>query len=301
MSNAHILIVEDEPLLQEILKENLDEAGYQTSVADNGEMAWGLLTASENTFDAVILDRVMPDIDGIEVLRRIKANADLSSIPVIMQTSLTSDEDIAEGLKAGALYYLTKPFSAEALLAIVAHSVEDRRMSMSLQEEVKKTGATLKLLQYATFQFRTREEARALAALGAHAAPDPQRVVLGLSELLLNAVEHGNLGIAYAEKSTFLLNGSLEQEITRRLSAPEFKARVATLSIQRFPDCLHFTVTDEGNGFNWEQYLEMSPDRAFDMHGRGIAMAKMLSFDELQYQSKGNVVVGKVCLRSEGT
>lgn len=55
-------------------------------------------------------------------------------------------------------------------------------------------------------------------------------------------------------------------------------------------------MTDEGNGFDWNKYLEMSPDRAFDMHGRGIAMARMLSFDDLQYQGKGNVVVGKVNL-----
>ena len=294
MPNAHILIVEDEPLLQEILRENLEEVGYEISVADNGEMAWATLTANPGLFDTVILDRVMPDLDGIEVLRRIKSSPELSSIPVIMQTSLTSDEDIAEGLRAGALYYLTKPFAAEALLAIVAHSVEDRRSSLALQEEVKKTGATLKLLQSATFMFRTREEARALATLGAHAADDPQKVVLGLSELLLNAIEHGNLSITYAEKSEFLLNGSFEQEVIRRSSSPEYQCRHATLSIQRLNDVLYFTVADEGNGFDWQEYLEMSPDRAFDMHGRGIAMAKMLSFDELQYQGKGNVVVGKV-------
>lgn len=296
MSNAHILIVEDEPLLQEILKENLEEVGYQTTVADNGEMAWRQLTENYHLFDAVILDRVMPDLDGIEILRRIKANTELSSIPVIMQTSLTSDEDIAEGLKAGALYYLTKPFSADALLAIVAHSVEDRRMSLALQEEVRKTGATLKLLQSATFHFKTREEARALATLSAHAAPDPQRVVLGLSELLLNAVEHGNLEITYQEKSAYLQNGSFEQQILHRLALPAFEHRVATLSIQRFSDHLQFTVTDEGKGFDWQQYLQMSPDRAFDMHGRGIAMANMLSFDQLQYQGKGNVAVGLVSL-----
>jgi DNA-binding response OmpR family regulator len=299
MSNAHILIVEDEPLLQEILKENLEEVGYQISVADSGEMAWSLLSSNPQIFDVVILDRVMPGLDGIEVLRRIKAHDALNSIPVIMQTSLTSDEDIAEGLKAGALYYLTKPFSAEALLAIVSHSVQDRRASLALQDEVRKTGATFKLLQSAIFEFRTREEARALATLGAHAAPDPQRVVLGLSELLLNAVEHGNLAITYQEKSQFLSDGSFEQQISSRLSGKDTGGRVATLTIQRFADSLLFTVEDEGNGFDWNKYLEMSPDRAFDMHGRGIAMAKMLSFDELQYQGKGNVVVGKVLLREQ--
>lgn len=296
MSPPHILVVEDEPLLLEILLDDLQGAGFLTTAAVDGESAWRLAQANPRQFDTIILDRVMPDIDGIEVLKRIKSHADLSEIPVIMQTSLTSDTDISEGLQAGAFYYLTKPFSADALLAIVGHAVADHRNSLALQEEVRKTGATLQLLQKAEFYFRTREEARALAALSAQAAPDAQRAVLGLSELLLNAIEHGNLGITYAEKSNFLRDGTFENEINRRLADPLFGERQASLKITRHRDVLEYTIRDQGNGFDWSNYLEISPERAFDPHGRGIAMARMISFDTLDYRGNGNTVTAAIKL-----
>lgn len=296
MSAGHLLIVEDEPLLLEILQENLEEGGYDTVSAESGEAAWQRICDAKHSFDAIILDRLMPDMDGIEILRRIKSSPDLEHVPVIMQTSLTSEQDINEGLKAGAYYYLTKPISAEALLAIVGQAIHERRNFMALQEEVKKTSGTLQLLQSAQFHFRTREQARALATLAAHAAPEPQRVVLGLSELLLNAVEHGNLGITYAEKSALLQNEQLEQEIQRRLLDPQFKPRLAHLVIRRTTDSLYFEIRDEGQGFDWHKFLEICPERAFDTHGRGIAMAKMLSFDTLEYLGNGNTVVASIKL-----
>ncbi len=296
MTAAHILVVDDEPLLLEILQENLEEAGYTTVAASSGEAAWKIITDNPGAFDTIILDRLMPDIDGIEVLIRIKNHPEISHVPVIMQTSLASDAEIAEGLKAGAMYYLTKPFSADALLAIVSHAVEDHQNYKALQEEVRKTGAMLQLLQQADFRFRTREEARALATLAAQAAPDPQRVVLGLSELLLNAVEHGNLGITYQEKTALLNSHAFEAEITKRLVFSDFADRRATLLIQRTEDALNFKVIDQGIGFDWSNYLEISPERAFDMHGRGIAMARMISFDKIRYEGTGNTVVASVQL-----
>lgn len=296
MPAGHLLIVEDEPLLLEILQENLKLSGYTVVTAPSGEAAWQQIQQSKRAFDAIILDRIMPDMDGIEILRRIKSSPDLAHVPVIMQTSLTSEQDINEGLKAGAYYYLTKPISAESLLAIVAQALHEHGNYLLLQEEVKKTSVALQCLQSACFSFQTQEHARALAILAAHAAPDPQRVVLGLSELLLNAVEHGNLGITYAEKSHLLQANQLEEEVRHRLADSRYKDRLATLEIGRTPDSLVFKICDEGNGFAWQPFLEISPERAFHTHGRGIAMANMLSFDTLEYQGTGNTVVAKIQL-----
>lgn len=296
MTSKQVLIVEDEPLLLDILQENLEEAGYETVTAQCGETAWHHINQAGNAFDAIILDRLMPDMDGIEILRRIKSNPNLAHTPVIMQTSLTSEEDIQEGLNAGAYYYLTKPISANALLAIVGQAIQEHRNYLALQEEVKKTSGTLRLLQNAHFTFRTREQARALAALAAHTAPEPERVVLGLSELLLNAVEHGNLAITYAEKSAFLRADNMEQEVQQRLNNSPYQSRQAHLTITRHPDHLVFEIRDEGSGFDWRSFLEISPERAFDTHGRGIAMAKLLSFDDLQYQGNGNTVIASIRL-----
>lgn len=294
MSDACILVVEDEPISLETLTENLQEEGYATVCAGSGAEAWEMLAAAPERFDVVLLDRMMPDMDGIEILHRMKADARLVHMPAIMQTAMTSDADVAEGLRAGAFYYLPKPFSADTLLAIVAAAVADYREYLELRQEARRAGLSLACLESARFRFRSPEEARNIAALVANVAPDPERVVLGLSELMLNAVEHGNLGIGYREKGQYIDAGGLAEEIARRLAHPDWRDKYAELTIERGEGELLFRIRDEGAGFDWGQYLEMSPGRAFDTHGRGIAMSRLLSFDRLEYVGKGNEVLAAV-------
>lgn len=288
--------MDDEPIGREVMAENLLDEGYEVVEADSGESAWAAIDATPQRFDAILLDRLMPDMDGIEILRRVKNRPDMMSVPVIMQTGMTADADVLEGLKAGAYYYLTKPFAAETLLAIVAAAVRDYRSHLALEEEVKRQGSTLSCLAEARFVFRTPNEARNLATLLANAAPEPGRVVLGLSELMLNAVEHGNLGIGYQQKTQLIENDYLHVEIDRLLATAEFGGRQAELLVSRSADELTYRVRDQGTGFDWSAYLEMSPERAFDTHGRGIAMSRMISFDRLEYRGCGNEVEAAIRL-----
>jgi len=291
-----VLVVDDEPVGREILAENLGYEGYQVVEADSGEAAWKLIDATPDRFDAILLDRMMPDMDGIEILRRVKMRADMRHVPVIMQTGMTADADVLEGLQAGAYYYLTKPFSADTLLAIVAAATRDYRGHKELAEEVKRQGRILSCLAEARFVYRTPDEARSLAALLANVAPEPGRVVLGLSELMLNAVEHGNLAIGYQQKSALIEADRLQGEIEARLNNPDFSGRRAEVEIRRGEKTLTFRIRDEGAGFDWQGYLEMSPERAFDTHGRGIAMSRMISFDNLEFRGCGNEVEAAIKL-----
>ena len=291
-----VLVVDDEPIGREMLVENLSVEGYRVIEADSGESAWRLITEMPEQFDAILLDRMMPDMDGIEILRRVKSRPDMMHVPVIMQTGMTADADVLEGLQAGAYYYLTKPFSADTLLAIVAAATRDYLSHKELAEEVKRQGSILACLAEARFVFRTPDEARNLATLLANAAPEPARVVLGLSELLLNAVEHGNLGIGYAKKSRLIEENRLQSEIENLLRSPDIGARCAELVIRRSARELSFHITDQGKGFDWHNYLEMSPERAFDTHGRGIAMSRMISFDRIEYFGTGNEVEAVISL-----
>lgn len=296
MEKTCVLVVDDEPIGRETLAENLSEEGYQVIEAESGEAAWRLIDAMPERFDAILLDRMMPDMDGIEILRRVKMRPDMMHVPVIMQTGMTADSDVLEGLQAGAYYYLTKPFSADTLLAIVAAATRDYRGHKELAEEVQRQNRTLSCLVQARFFFRTPDDARNLAALAANAAPEPGRVVLGLSELMLNAVEHGNLAIGYDEKTRLIEEGALHDQIAQRLATAELGARQAELVIERAGDELVFVIRDQGAGFDWRAYLEMSPDRAFDTHGRGIAMSRMISFDSLEYCGRGNEVKAAIRL-----
>jgi DNA-binding response OmpR family regulator len=296
LDKSCVLVVDDEPIGREILAENLAVEGYVVVEAGSGEAAWRLIDATPERFEAILLDRMMPDMDGIEILRRVKQRADMRHVPVIMQTGMTADADVLEGLQAGAYYYLTKPFSADTLLAIVAAATRDYRGHRELEEEVKRQGQILSCLTEARFVYRSTDQARALAALLANVAPEPGRVVLGLSELMLNAVEHGNLAIGYREKSQLIESDRLHDEIGRRLSDPRYASRQAEVLVRRENGVLRFTIRDQGEGFDWRGYLDMSPERAFDTHGRGIAMSRMISFDSLEYRGIGNEVEAAIHL-----
>ena len=290
---ARILIVDDEPFNLEILSEHLLEEGYDILTAEDGEAAWQVLSTDPN-FDAILLDRMMPRMDGMALLARLKQQPEFEHVPIIMQTAVGAAENVREGLAAGAYYYLIKPFQRDMLLAIVAAAVSFHREKKQLEAQLLGQASTYRLMQTGEFHFQTLDQARQLTLLLSNACPEPQRVALGLSELLVNAVEHGNLGISYSEKTRLLQQGRWHDEVEERLSHPEYCNRLVRVRFHRDNDHLIFEISDEGNGFDWHPFLEFSPDRAFDPHGRGISMARMLSFDHVEYQGKGNQVLAKV-------
>ncbi|CAG0995009.1 partial serine/threonine-protein kinase RsbW, partial [Rhodocyclaceae bacterium] len=107
-------------------------------------------------------------------------------------------------------------------------------------------------------------------------------------------VEHGNLGISYAEKSRLKREDGWEAEVKRRLGLPEYASRVARVHMAKTAEGLAFTIRDEGAGFDWQRYLDFDPERAFDPNGRGIAMARMMSFSRIEYHDNGNEVMAVV-------
>ncbi len=108
-----VLVVEDERTLANLIKEGLEEENFSVDVAYDGEE--GLFLAENEPYDAIILDIMLPKIDGIEILRRIRDRG--IKTPVLMLTAKSSVEDKVLGLDSGADDYLTKPFSFEELLA----------------------------------------------------------------------------------------------------------------------------------------------------------------------------------------
>lgn len=283
-------MVDDEPLNIEIICEHLEGLAIDLETAADGVAAWNMLDADPEGFDAVLLDRMMPGMSGIEVLERIRADQRLRHLPVILQTAAAGREQVLEGLRSGAYYYLTKPFERDMLLSVVRGALEQSARRQDLLIDIVASKAAMEGLQQACFEFRTPAQVRAIAALLAKVAPVPEMAVIGLSELMLNAVEHGNLEISYEEKSALLQEGRWEQEIAARLADPRRGSRRAQVSVTRKADEIVFEIEDEGAGFDWSRFLELSAERAFDSHGRGISMARSLSFSALQYQGCGNRV-----------
>jgi CheY-like chemotaxis protein len=290
----HILVVDDEPLNLEIIEDYLDEPGYRLSFAEHGEIAWQKLLVADPPFDLVVLDRMMPVLNGMGLLHRIKSDSRFSALPVIMQTAASSPEEVREGVAAGAYYYLTKPYQKQMLHAIVKAALDEIEERRRAQASADSPGISLG--DATEFSFRSLDEAHYLAGALAALCPDPGPVAMGLTELLVNAIEHGNLGISYNEKKQLRQSDGWEDEIARRLTAPPFSERVARVTIERRPTEVCFVVEDEGAGFDWVGYLDFDPRRAFDPNGRGIAMARQVSFAQLEYRGRGNVVAAIVAL-----
>ncbi|RTL29077.1 MAG: response regulator [Rhodocyclaceae bacterium] len=291
MNKARILVVDDEPFNLDIVGEYLDEMGFELVMVDSGEAAWQALSKPDSRFDLVLLDRMMPGMDGISVLRRIKSDERLRSIPVIMQTAATSPEQVREGLAAGAFYYLTKPFEGEALQTIIRSALDDMRVRRELTASLAEQAQAFRCIKEGEFRIRTLEEARVLASFIALLGPQPDMLAMGLSELLVNGVEHGNLGIEFSEKSRLRESDSWEEEITRRLALPENRDKVVRLRVRSDDSRWVFEIRDDGEGFDWRQFLDFDPERAFAPNGRGIALSRQLAFASLTYLPPGNQVV----------
>ncbi|MDA3822359.1 MAG: response regulator transcription factor [Bacteroidales bacterium] len=110
-----VLVVEDEEDIQRLVSFNLIKAGFHVICADDGVM--GLAKLAQEKIDLIVLDRMMPRMDGISMCKKIRENSSLQGCPVLMLTAKGEDEDVVEGLHAGADDYLSKPFSPKVLIA----------------------------------------------------------------------------------------------------------------------------------------------------------------------------------------
>ncbi len=289
--SERLLIVDDDEFFVSIITIALEQSNYQLENASNGEIAWNLLTNDPDRFELVLLDKQMPHLDGIALLKRIRADLRFKDLPVIMLTGDKNEEDIAECLAAGAYYYLIKPTSDVILHQVIRSALNEFKNHKNLKNQLHTHAAGLELISRAEFSCRTLSEAKDLALILANASRDPERTLNGYVELLINAIEHGNLEISYADKSRLLQDKYWEQEIAARLKQPRFASRQVTVVMEKTDQTCVVTIRDQGKGFDWKPYLEFCPVRAFHLHGRGIAMSNALHFDQLEYLGNGNTVV----------
>ena len=137
-----VLIIDDEMHIVELLRFNLETSGYKTIYSYDGFD--GFIKAKEEKPDLILLDWMLPNISGIEVLKKIRQDADLKKIPVIMLTAKNMEDDKVEGLEIGADDYITKPFSIKEVLARITSVM--RRYGMNTGRESEElTAGNLKL------------------------------------------------------------------------------------------------------------------------------------------------------------
>jgi two-component system cell cycle response regulator len=290
---ALILVVDDDRTILTVIKTLLDKSGYEVITATNGKEAKEAIMANHKKLDTILLDRIMPDIDGIEIVKWINDSAQILKPPIIMLTGLDRPEQITEGIEQGIFYYLAKPIQEPVLKSVVFSAVKESSQSKMLSQELEKHRSGFKLFNNASFRIRTLDEADTVACFIANSFPEGSKILPGIAALIVNAVEHGNCQISYDEKSKLISEGTWKQEVDKKLELAENKNKFVDVFFSKEDKKYTIKVTDQGSGFSWKKFIVVDPSRALDNHGRGIARANML-FDSLDYNKQGNQVIASV-------
>lgn len=286
-----IFVVDDDPLCQLMIRNMLDPDDVLLVEADSLKAAWHLLEDnSAVSVDLVLLDRSLPDGDGLELLPRLRELPGMANVPVIVQSGLTGPEDVAAGMQMGAYHYLEKPYRRDMLRTLIRVAVRESRERRNLLAQMSRANDGMIFMTGVEFQLRTIADVRSLTPYLAQLFPNPENAVVGISEMMFNAVEHGNLEIDYALKGELLQKNRWMQEVERRLALPEYRQRTVRVRLDRLDDRVELTIRDEGAGFDWEKYESLSEERMFDLHGRGIVLARNLCFTGVEYRGTGSEV-----------
>lgn len=136
-----VLIVDDSPDTLSMLNDTLDQTGITVLVALEGSQA--LTIAANITPDVILMDALMPNMDGFETCRKLKENRDLTHIPVIFMTGLTDTESIVKGFAAGGVDYITKPVKGDELIARMRAHLNNARLTLSARVALDSAGQFL--------------------------------------------------------------------------------------------------------------------------------------------------------------
>lgn len=294
-----VLCVDDEPTNVEILEMHLKKAGVKSKGFLSGDKALEYIKETNEKIDAILLDIMMPGLDGIEVLKILKSNPETNKIPIIMQTAIAQENKTIEGIESGAYYYITKPYSHKVLISIVKSALKEKRENEGLKGEVINLYSVIDNIKSSNFEIKSFLEARKLANYLARFSNEPGKYVMGLTALLINSIEHGNLNLGFEEKKKHLLENTYDSEIAERLENPIYKDKKVTVELYRKDEegIYNVIIKDEGQGFEWQDFVDFDPTRITEPSGRGIAIAKIMNPESIEYWGKGNVVLFKMPIK----
>ncbi len=225
------LVVDDSPDTLGMLNEALEAAGISVLLALDGSQA--LKICQRMAPDIILLDAVMPQMDGFETCRRLKADGALADIPVIFMTGLSDTADIVQGLQAGGVDYLTKPVDPGELVARLRVHLGNARRAQSVREALDRTGQHLiSLNRGGELLWATQEAQALLASSGLDTQQQCEQVFAPLSSWLTHQPQRGQkllLQRLSAPLEAQLLSDADEVEAMFRLSDPACKPDARSL------------------------------------------------------------------------
>jgi DNA-binding response OmpR family regulator len=288
-----ILVVDDQKEIRMMLRDVLEAQDYEVLTAESG--AAGLEAYREHRPSFTLTDIAMPGMNGLELLKQIKTlNPEAS---VILMTGAGTEAYAIDALRGGAINYFNKPIDINDLVetlgryAVLAAGYDYEAYAADFFEsETVRLALTNSLSQVNHAVQMIVNRCRAIFPL-----EDIYALRFGLYEMLVNSIEHGNLGISYEEKTRALETNRLNALIAERAEDPARACRRVRIRCELRSEEMECVIADEGNGFDHSVYSRATdPAQLFEelgtsLHGRGI-MLTCLQFDKVEFNDTGNEV-----------
>jgi CheY-like chemotaxis protein/anti-sigma regulatory factor (Ser/Thr protein kinase) len=288
-----VLIADDEPAILTFLQEVLQSHGFEVLRAKNGQEALELYSKHRPEF--TLTDIMMPGMNGLDLLRQIR---DLNQeAAVILMTGAGTEAYAVEALRGGAINYFHKPIDINELTSTLnryaalaagfdyenyaAEFLEKEVIHIKLRNDITHANHVVSLVV---------NRCRSIFPLS-----ELFTLRFGLYEMIINAIEHGNLGITYDEKSAALEDDRLNELIATRCVEPHRAELYVRVECEISSTGLKCIISDEGTGFDHQRYAKLDdPTALFEeigssLHGRGILLTT-LQFDSVQFNDVGNQV-----------
>lgn len=261
---------------------------FQTDTIDKVTVLADYSLQAAELLRVCVIDLTAPGVDFRTCFEAIDIGFRDASGPIVAVTQNISEEEESGLLRQGAAKVVDIGLGTKSLQLVLSLEIREFTRISQLKVELLRRSSAIGQIVSGVFKFKTRREAQNLATMLSMTCPNPMPIAVGLTELLINGVEHGCLGIGHDEKGALIEDGLLAEEILKRRMMPKYEDRFVTVDFLREPNRLCFTIRDGGDGFDYEPYVEASDGHA-KKHGRGIMMAKGC-FEHLEYRGSGNEV-----------
>lgn len=261
--------------------------------------AFDVLPGGTGTYGAVVL---APARDAVAVQRLVDSlyeQSGLPDLPLVLFGERALHARTADVRAPGPLFRLGPESPRQLIASVIAAAHQSYAQRMDLMNELDSRTSAIGLIVSGKFRLQTIKQAEHLTTMLALASPDSKLTAFVLLELLINAIEHGNLGIGHEEKGALLEQGIWTETVEARQTDPANIHKWVTVTFNRHRDFVRFEVEDQGEGFDWRSYLDPNRGAALDstalkgsaLHGRGITLASGMDGATLTYQGRGNVAV----------
>jgi CheY-like chemotaxis protein len=283
-----VLVVDDNMQVRKLFSIYLEDEGHQVDTANDGQEGWEIVSNSGISYDLVFVDIRMPNMNGLELLEKIKLNS--FDLPVIIMTGHADADLVLQAFKLGAFDFLTKPFEYEPLLDII------EKIEYLQTDKLEQTFISqfCEIMVTYSIPSQTKNIKSLIPALQNHyqllCALNRQqihRMASCLFEAVNNAIVYGNLGL-----NPRLKTESLEkfwEKVKEKEALPEMFDKKVTIKGTFSASMLKFEVEDCGPGFNYKIIPAMTDPSAAVPGGRGLFIVRAF-MDEVSWNEKGNCI-----------